>query len=78
MAKANYSFKVCYKLKGRKRIKAYLIANTYELAAWHVRWYVTNPPPDKKTGKTIEHADWLIIPIRTLIEHKWRWRDCPF
>lgn len=71
------SYKVCYKLKGKQRIKIYLVANTYDLALWHVRWYEINPPPDK-AGKLIENADWLILPIKTLIEHRWRWRGCPF
>ena len=76
--KKEYSYKVCYKKQGKKRIKVYEITNTYDLADWCVRWYVNNPPPDRKTGKIIQNADWLIIPIRTLIEHKWRWRGCPF
>ncbi len=78
MAKAIYSYKVCYKLKGKKRLKVYLITNTYDLAEWQVRWYENNPPLDRKTGKIIQNAEWLIIPIKSLIEHKWRWRGCPF
>ncbi len=78
MAKTIYSYKVCYKLKGKKRLKVYLITNTYDLAEWQVRWYENNPPPDRKTGKTIQNAEWLIIPIKSLIEHKRRWRGCPF
>ena len=73
-----YSYKVCYKKQGKKQIKVYLVTNTYDSADWNVRWYKNNPPADRKTGKIIQNADWLIIPIRTLIEHKWRWRGCPF
>lgn len=73
----SYSYKVCYKLKGKQKIKIYLVTNTYVLAVWHVRWYETNPPLDK-TGKLIQNADWLIFPIKTLIEHRRRWRGCPF
>lgn len=74
----NYSYKVCYKTKGKDKTRVYLVTNTYDLADWHVRWYKSNPPIDKKTNKPIVYADWLIIPIRSLIEHKWRWRGCPF
>lgn len=73
-----YSYKVCYKLKGKKKLKVYMVTNTYGLADWHVRWYENNPPPDKCTSKPIKDADWLIIPVRSLTEHKWRWRGCPF
>ena len=73
-----YSYKVCYKLKGKKKLKVYMITNTYSLADWLIRWYAATPPPNKRTSKPITNVDWLIIPIRSLTEHKWRWRGCPF
>lgn len=76
--KNDYGYKICYKLKGKKRLKVYLITNRYDGAVWDVRWYETHSPPDRKTGKPIENVTWLILPIKTLIEYKWRWRGCPF
>ncbi len=75
---SKYGYKICYKLKGRKRLKVYLVTNRYDGAVWDVRLYETHSPPDRKTGKPIENAIWLILPIKTLIEYKWRWRGCPF
>lgn len=73
-----YGYKVCYRRQGRTRLKVYLITNTYDGAIWHVRWYETHSPPDRKTGKPIENAVWQIIPITTLAEYRLRWRGCPF
>ena len=73
----SYGYKVCYKKQGKQKLKIYLITNTYDSAIWSVRWYDTHSPPNSKTGKPIENASLLIIPIKTLIEYIWRWRGCP-
>ncbi len=73
-----YGYKVCYRRQGRNRLKVHLITNTYDGAVWRVRWYETHSPPDRRTGKSIENAAWLILPITTLAEYRLRWRGCPF
>lgn len=74
----NYGYKVCYKQFGKNKLKMYLVTNTYDLATWLVRWYEQKPPKDKKTDQPIEHADWLVVPVKTFIEYKRLWRNCPF
>lgn len=73
-----YGYKVCYKRKGSEKLKVYLVTNTYDGAEWHIRWYESHSPPDRKTNKPIENVTWLIIPIQTYREYKRRWRGCPF
>lgn len=73
-----YGYKVCYKLRGTNRLKVYLVTNTYDGALWDVRWYENHSPPDRKTNKPIENAIWLVLPIKTYIEFRYRWRGCPF
>lgn len=74
----NYGYKICYKLKGKKRFKVYLVTDSHAHAVWSVRWYESNSPTNRKTGEKIENAIWIILPIKTLAEYKWRWRGCPF
>ena len=74
----NYGYKVCYRKKGKERLKIYVITNTYDLALWHVRWYAKQPPDDIKTKRPPDNVEWLVIPIKTYIEYKRLWRGCPF
>ena len=76
--KNQYGYIVYYKQQGSERLKIYLITNTYEAAKWNVRWYENHSPPDRKTGKPIENATWIIRPITTYREYKRRWHNCPF
>jgi hypothetical protein len=73
-----YGYKVCYRTQGSNRLKVYLVTNTYDGAIWNVRWYENHSPPDRKTNKPIENVIWLVIPINTYIEFRYRWRGCPF
>lgn len=73
-----YGYKIYYQRRGRHKRKLYLVTNTLDSAEWSVRWYENHSPPDRKTGKPIKNAIWLILPIRTLMEYKKRWRGCPF
>lgn len=70
----NYGYKVCYKKQGNEKLKIYLIVNSYDLAKFHIRWYETHSPPDKK----LLDVTWVIVPIKTYAEYKRLWRDCPF
>ena len=74
----DYGYKVCYKLEGNSKIKVYLVTNTLDGAIWNVRWYERDPPKDRKTKLPILNATWLVVPIKTYLEYKWRWRGCPF
>ncbi|MCM1368194.1 MAG: hypothetical protein NC184_05260 [Roseburia sp.] len=74
----NYGYKVCYRRKGKSRLKVYLVTNTYDGAMWNVRWYENNAPPDRKTHEPIKNVIWLILPIKSYLEYKWLWRGCPF
>ena len=38
MTKNEYGYKVCYQQKGKRKLKIYLITNSYDLAFWEVRW----------------------------------------
>lgn len=78
MLENRYGYKVCYTEKGKMKQKVYLITNTLESAIWSVRWYESHSPPDRKTQKPIINAVWSILPIRTYLEYKWRYRGCPF
>ena len=73
-----YGYKVCYKQKGKSKIKTYLVTNTYNGAVDSVRWYEQSPPKDRKTERPIINVVWLILPIKNFIEYKWRWKGCPF
>ncbi len=74
----NYGYKVCYQKQGKRKIKCYLITNTYSSAEWCVRWYNSHTPPDRRTNRPLERVTWLIVPIKTFIEYKRLWRGCPF
>lgn len=74
----DYGYKVCYKKQGKRKLKIYLITNTYDLAMYHIRWYAKHTPTDRKTKRPLENVEWLIIPIKTYIEYKRLWRGCPF
>ncbi len=73
-----YGYKVCYKKQGSEKWKIYLVTNTYDLAAWHVRWYQREPPVDRITKQPILNVNWLVVPITTYKEYRRLWRDCPF
>lgn len=74
----DYGYKVCYRQNGKSRLKVYLVTNRFDNALWNVRWYENNAPPDRKTKQPIINVTWLILPIWSLLEYKWRWRGCPF
>jgi hypothetical protein len=78
MNKNKYGYKICYRLQNNKKLKMYLIVNTYGGALWHVRWYEKQAPFDRKTNCLLVNAEWSIIPIKTNIEFKRLWRGCPF
>ncbi|WP_438848412.1 hypothetical protein [Anaerocaecibacter muris] len=73
-----YGYKVCYKHHGKRKWKIYLVTNRYDCALWNIRWYENNAPPDRKTKHPIVNVTWLILPIKSFLEYKWLWRDCPF
>jgi hypothetical protein len=70
----DYGYKLCYKKRGKEKLKIYIITNSYDLAEFHIRWYAKHGPPDK----TLSDVTWLIVPIKTYAEYKRLWRDCPF
>ncbi|MDE6966666.1 MAG: hypothetical protein K2O94_06785 [Clostridiales bacterium] len=74
----DYGYKVCYKQNGKTRLKVYLVTNRYDSALWHIRWYESHSPPDRKTNKPLLNVTWLIVPIKHFLEYKWLWRGCPF
>lgn len=74
----NYGYKVCYRKKGKSKLKIYIVTNTYDLAAYHILWYSKHTPKDRETKRPIENVVWLIVPIKTYIEYKRLWRGCPF
>lgn len=74
----DYGYKVCYRKFGAKRLKIYLVTNTYDGAVWNVQWYKNQAPSDRVTNKPIENVLWVVIPIKTYIEYKRLWRGCPF
>lgn len=76
--KSKYGYKVCYQKQGKRKIKRYLITNSYGFAEWSVRWYETHPTEDRQTKRLLEDVTWLIVPIKTFLEYKWLWRGCPF
>lgn len=78
MTENKYGYKVCYKQHGKRKLKIYLVTNSYDLAFWEVRWYETHSPPDRKTRKPITNGVWVVIPIKTYIEYKTLWKGCPF
>lgn len=69
-----YGYKLCYKKRGKEKLKIYLITNTYDLAQWHIRWYEKRSSPDKN----LLDVTWIIVPIKTYAEYKRLWRDVPF
>lgn len=73
-----YGYKVCYKQHGKRKLKIYLVTNTYHSAEWCVRWYESRSPLDRKTQKPLDRVTWLIVPIKTFIAYKRLWRGCPF
>ena len=74
----NYGYKVCYRKIGKSKLKIYIVTNTYDLAAYHIRWYSKHTPKDRETKRPIENVVWLLVPIKTYIEYKRLWRGCPF
>ena len=78
MQDTNYGYKVCYRQKGKSKIKTFLVTNTYNGAVDSVRWYENNPPKERKSNKPIIDVIWFVLPIKTFIEYKWRWKGCPF
>lgn len=74
----DYGYKVCYRKKGKSKLKVYIVTNAYDLAAYHIRWYSKHTPNDRKTKRPIENVVWLIIPVKTKTEYKRLWRGCPF
>lgn len=76
--KNKYGYKVCYQQRGKRKMKLYLVTNTYSSAEWSVRWYETHPTEDRQTKRLLENVTWLIIPVKTFLEYKWLWRGCPF
>ena len=74
----DYGYKVCYKQYGKRRWKVYLVTNRYDSALWHIRWYESHSPPDRKTKKLIRQVDWDVFPIKSYLEYKYLWRGCPF
>lgn len=73
-----YGYKVCYRKRGKEKLKIYLIVNTYDLAEWHIRWYAKHFPTYDKTKRRIKDVIWLIVPIKTYAEYKRLWRNVPF
>lgn len=73
-----YCYKVCYKKQGKEKLKIYIITNSYSLAEWHIRWYKTHTPEDKKTKRLLENVTWIIVPVTSYAEYKYLWRDVPF
>ena len=74
----DYGYKVCYKKKGRRKLKIYVITNDKEFAETHIRWYEEKPPRARKTNKIIQNVEWCVLPITNYLEYKWLWRNCPF
>ncbi len=66
-----YSYQVCYREHSSKRLKHYLVTNTYESAKWHVDDYNAHPPNGIQ-------ATWFVVPVTSKTKHKWLWRRCPF
>ncbi len=73
-----YGYKVCYKLKGKNKIKIYVITDDKDFTLLHIRWYEKELPKDRKTNKIIQNAEWFVLPISNYLEYKWLWRGCPF
>lgn len=76
--KKEYGYKICYRKLGHKKLKIFLICNTYDGAIWNVQYYENHVIYDRKTKRILSNIEWLIIPIKTFIEYKWLWRGCPF
>lgn len=74
----NYGYKVCYRETGKTKVKIHLITNSYDLCVWEIQYYENHKQIDKRTKKIIVKPEWFIIPIRTFLEYKWLWKDCPF
>lgn len=73
-----YGYKVCYREIGKTKLKIHLICNSYDLAIWEIQYYEINPQHGRKTNQLIKSPKWYVIPIKTFLEYKWLWRDCPF
>ena len=78
MTETKFGYKVCYKKHGKRKLKIYLVTNSYDLAFWEVRWYETHSPPNRKTNFPITNVTWLIIPVKNYIEYKLLWRVARF
>lgn len=68
----NYGYKICYRHKGKDKLKVFIVTNNYDYALWRVRWLEGN------ADKQLEDITWLVLPITSFLEYKWLWRGCPF
>lgn len=67
-----YGYKVCYRNFGKTKLKIFLVANSYDLAKWLIRWYERKPPPKLK------NPEWEIQEVKTKNEYERLWKGCPF
>lgn len=66
-----YSYKVCYREHGSKKLKRHIVTNSYDGAIWYVEYYTKHPPNGIQ-------AEWVVIPVTSKLKHKWLWQRCPF
>lgn len=45
----DYGYKICYRRKGKNKLKVFIVTNSYDYALWRVRWLESNAP-DKLPG----------------------------
>ena len=73
-----YGYKVCYIEKGCKKMMRYIVTNSLMLAEMELRYFETNPQYERKTNRKLNNPTWYIVPVKTYMEYKRLWRDCPF
>lgn len=69
----DYGYKICYRRKGKNKLKSYIVTNNYDYALWRVRWLEIN-----NRDHPLGDVTWVILPITSYLEYKWLWRGCPF
>ena len=64
----DYGYKICYRRKGKNKLKVFIVTKSYDYALWRVRWLESSTPD----------ITWVVLPIKSFLEYKWLWRGCPF
>lgn len=73
-----YGYKVCYQEFGKKKLKIYLITNTFDSAIWNIRWYEIHPQFDRFDNHKLINPTWHLFEIETKKEYEKLWKGCPF